>query len=219
MKLKSALYILLVMFANSLFVQLPSLNLPKHLDNLVEGNKRFISNKINEKDFENERSALVQGQSPYVIVVACSDSRVAPEYIFDEELGKIFVIRTAGNVLDKIELGSIEYAAEHLHSPLLLILGHTSCGAVKAAMEPEDVHSINLESIINKIEPAVKKAKSTHKDKEDAYDAAIKQNVLEQIIFAEKNSKIIKELVEEHKLTIIGGIYDIKSGEVEFIDE
>lgn len=213
--------IVLLFFLSSAFVfaQLPSLNGYKYINTLKEGNKRFVNNKTADKDFPMERAELAKGQKPYAIVVTCSDSRVPPEYIFDEHLGKLFVIRTAGNVLDKVELGSIEYAAEHLHSPVLLILGHTSCGAVHATIEGGELHSQNLEAIVNKIEPAVSKAKKTHKHEHELMDASIKENVLNQINYAEKNSKILKELIENKKLTVVGGIYDIKSGVVEFIEE
>lgn len=211
--------LLLFLVYGQLFAQLPSLNNFKHINALKEGNERFVNNKVLEKDFPMDRANLSKGQNPYAIIVACSDSRVAPEYIFDEHLGKLFVIRTAGNVLDKIELGSIEYAAEHLHTPILLVLGHTSCGAVHAAVAGGDLHSQNLESIVNKIEPAVTRAKKMHKHEHEVMDEAIKENVINQIKFAEKNSKILKELIEKEKLKVIGGIYDIKSGVVEFIEE
>jgi len=213
--------ILIIFFilSGQLLAQLPSLNSYKLINNLKEGNKRFVNNKTLDKDFPMERAILSKGQNPYAIVVACSDSRVPPEYIFDEQLGKLFVVRTAGNVLDKVELGSIEYAAEHLHTPILLILGHTSCGAIAATMEGGEIHSPNLESVVSKIEPAVSKAKKNHKDEHEAMDEAIKENVLNQIKYAEKNSKVLKELIESKKLKVVGGIYDIKSGVVEFIEE
>jgi len=213
--------ILIIFFilSGQLLAQLPSLNSYKLINNLKEGNKRFVNNKTLDKDFPMERAILSKGQNPYAIVVACSDSRVPPEYIFDEQLGKLFVVRTAGNVLDKVELGSIEYAAEHLHTPILLILGHTSCGAIAATMEGGEIHSPNLESVVSKIEPAVSKAKKNHKDEHEAMDEAIKENVLNQIHYAEKNSKVLKELIESKKLKVVGAIYDIKSGVVEFIEE
>jgi carbonic anhydrase len=116
---------------------------------LRDGNDRFTSSRFQVRDYIRERKELMQSQHPYAIVLTCSDSRVPPEIIFDESLGKLFVLWVAGNVLDPALLGSIEYAAEHLHVSLILMMGHESCGAVKAALSgikaPE-----NLDSLIKK---------------------------------------------------------------------
>ena len=104
---------------------------------LKEGNKRFVNNKLANYDLsQTRRNELTEGQKPSAVVVACSDSRVAPEHLFDQGLGDIFVIRVAGNILDEAEIGSIEYAVDHLGSPLVVILGHESCGAVTKAEKP-----------------------------------------------------------------------------------
>lgn len=135
------------------------------LAKLVAGNTRFVEGKQAQKDVGNtRRTELTKGQQPFAVILSCSDSRVPPEHIFDQGLGDIFVVRVAGNVADSIELGSVEYAAEHLGSPLILVLGHQMCGAVKATVaggKPEG----NIGSIVKKIEPAVKKAKAQVKDK------------------------------------------------------
>ena len=106
------------------------------LARLMNGNARFVKGQHRPANYKRERAELTKGQRPYAIVLSCSDSRVPPEIVFDESLGKLFVVRVAGNVVDPIALGSIEYAAEHLHSKLLFVLGHESCGAVKATVEP-----------------------------------------------------------------------------------
>lgn len=110
----------------------------EQLAKLQDGNRRYLA-QPSAKDFAKARAETLEGQKPYAIVLTCSDSRVPPEHIFDAGIGEIFVVRTAGNVVDKIALGSIEYAAEHLHAPLLLVMGHERCGAVKAAWEAVSV--------------------------------------------------------------------------------
>jgi carbonic anhydrase len=185
---------------------------------LLKSNKNFINNSNKKQDFSDQRELTsTKGQHPNLIVVTCSDSRVTPEFIFDKGIGEVFVIRTAGNVIDSVCLGSIEYAAEHLHSSVLLVLGHSSCGAVTAACEGE-TESPYINSIIKSIKPAVKIAKSKRLDKAQTIDAAIYENVKKQIKSTEK-SKIIRELTEDGHLQILGAIYNIKTGSVEFIEE
>jgi carbonic anhydrase len=133
------------------------------LAQLKKGNERFIAGQLQAKGFEEERKALSKGQHPYAIVLTCSDSRVSPEILFDESLGKLFVVRVAGNVVDPVVLGSIEYAAEHLHAKLLLILGHESCGAVKATLDGGYVPP-NIMALLSYISPAAQIAKSKRLD-------------------------------------------------------
>ncbi|MBK7258284.1 MAG: hypothetical protein IPI01_10895 [Ignavibacteriae bacterium] len=106
---------------------------------LLNGNRRFVEGRTAARDFVHERPALTAGQHPYAIILTCSDSRVPPELLFDESLGQLFVVRDAGNVVDSVVLGSIEYAAEHLHAGLLIVLGHEACGAVNATIKGGDV--------------------------------------------------------------------------------
>jgi carbonic anhydrase len=180
---------------------------------LEDGNRHFVA----DKEAQKLRDELFNGQHPQTIVLACSDSRVVPEFIFDKTMGELFVIRTAGNVVDSVALGSIEYAAEHLHSPNLLVLGHTKCGAVTAACSGK-TESPFLNTIITSIEPAVEEAKHDHKAGDELINEAIRINVKNQIKSVLR-SKIIRELQEEGKLKIIGGIYDIKNGKVELMKE
>lgn len=160
------------------------------LQKLVEGNERFIkedySNQHIDKDYRKE---LTKGQNPFAIVVTCSDSRVAPELLFDQGLGDIFVIRTAGEVVDKLELGSIEYAVEHLGVNLVIVLGHESCGAVGAVIKGGDIPK-NISYIADEIKPAVDKAKT---QKGNLEENAIKNNVDLIVNKIEKNSEIIEE--------------------------
>ena len=185
------------------------------LDMLKEGNKNFVSGSISKQNVKEQRNETAKGQKPFIIVVACSDSRVPPELIFDKGIGKIFVIRTAGNVLDSVALGSIEYAAEHLHAKALLILGHSSCGAVNAALQGE-TNSPYINSILRKIFPAVKKCKKEVHGKDELAPEVIKENVNNQIRYAMK-SEIVKELVEKNELEVFGAVYNIATGKVEFM--
>jgi len=177
---------------------------------LFSGNSAYVKNA--KPDVLKE---LSKGQKPYAIVVACSDSRVSPEIIFNEALGKIFVVRTAGNVVDPIAIGSIEYAVEHLKTPLIVVLGHQSCGAVKAAIETEGHAEGNIGVIINKIQPAVKQVKSNAKKDENIEYRVITQNVKNVIQNITSNSHIISEELEHGKVRIIGAYYSIETGKVE----
>ncbi len=124
------------------------------MNRLLEGNRRFMTGTLAAKDVGSARMATKNGQKPFATVLTCSDSRVAPEFIFDTNIGEIFVVRNAGNCVDVVTLGSLEYGTEHLHTPLLVILGHEKCGAVTAACSGE-MHPPNIQAIVEKIGPAV----------------------------------------------------------------
>jgi len=180
---------------------------------LFSGNAAYV-----EKSKADVRKELAKGQKPYAVVVACSDSRVSPEIIFNESLGKIFVIRTAGNVVDPITIGSIEYAVEHLGTPFIVVLGHQSCGAIKAALESKGHAEGNIGEIIKKITPAVTKVKSTAKAEDNVEYLVIKQNVKNVIDNITSKSKIISEEKNHGKVQIIGAYYSIETGKVEKLD-
>src|SRR3990172_173833 len=172
---------------------------------LMEGNKNFTGDHCAKKDASDEKRAeLCKGQKPFATVLTCSDSRVAPEIVFDRGLGEIFVVRLAGNVVDPLSLGSIEYSAEHLHTPLLVILGHQYCGAVKAALEAKGKPEGNIGKILKKIAPAVLKAKKAgKKDDAETLDLAVQENVRNVYDEIMKKSPIVKELVHEGKLKVV----------------
>ncbi|MBI5047507.1 MAG: carbonic anhydrase [Deltaproteobacteria bacterium] len=188
------------------------------LAKLMDGNKRFVEGKQAQKDIgDNRRTELTKGQHPFAVILSCSDSRVPPEHIFDQGLGDIFVVRVAGNIADSVELGSVEYAVEHLGSPLILVLGHQMCGAVKATVaggKPEG----NIGSIVKKIAPAVKKAKAQTKDKDKLLDAAILENTKNTATTLTQKSAIIKHLVEGKKVKIAAGVYNLATGRVELVE-
>jgi carbonic anhydrase len=189
------------------------------LQKLMDGNKRFVSGSLAQKDLSaKKREELAKGQKPFATVLTCSDSRVPPEILFDQGLGDVFVVRVAGNVVDPIALGSIEYAAEHLGSPLVLILGHSKCGAVKATLEAKGKPEGNIGAIVKKIMPAAAAAKKKGGTQDEILETAIKENVKNVYADVMKNSKIISHLVEEGKLTIAAGEYDITTGKIEMIE-
>lgn len=180
---------------------------------LMDGNARFVKGKHRHANYKRERAELTKGQHPYAIVLSCSDSRVPPEIVFDESLGKLFVVRVAGNVVDPVTLGSIEYAAEHLHSKLLFVLGHESCGAVKATVDGGHF-SPGIEAIVEKIKPAVAIARRKHPDAKDIIPFAVDENVVLQTKSVLDQSDIIKELVEKKELRIATGVYRLASGKI-----
>lgn len=191
----------------------PKASADKLWADLMEGNNRFVAGKPQPHALVALRQKLASGQSPNVIILSCSDSRTSPEVIFDQSLGDLFVIRTAGNVADPVALGSIEYAVDHIHSPLLVVLGHSKCGAVTAACSGEKMPSANLAAIVDKINPAVTQAK-TYAKADDLIESAIKENVHQSAKDVLANSEIIREAVKAGKLSVIEAEYGLDSGEV-----
>ncbi len=183
---------------------------------LTDGNKRFVSGSLKRKDLSVQRKETVNGQSPFAIVITCSDSRVPPELIFDESIGQLFVIRLAGNVVDSLALGSIEYAVEHLHAHTMVILGHESCGAVKATIQGGHVPP-NIASIVRRISPAVAKARERRTDEKELLSESIKENVHEQIRQSMNLSPILFDAMLKGELLVLGGVYDLASGKVRFL--
>ena len=179
------------------------------LAKLKEGNSRFVSGRASGRNFVARRSELVSGQTPFAIVLTCSDSRVAPEHIFDAGLGDIFVIRNAGNLASPIALGSIEYAAEHLGSTLLVVMGHESCGAVKAACSADHAPG-NIDAIVKELQEAVKLG-----GKEPG--KVVRENVKCVLKTIRSRSSIVSHLEKEGKLKIAGAVYSLSTGKVEFL--
>jgi carbonic anhydrase len=179
----------------------------------MAGNRRFVAGKPQPRDLASLRHKLASGQSPKAIILSCSDSRVGPELIFDQSLGDLFIVRTAGNVADAVALGSIEYAVDHLHSAVLVVLGHQKCGAVNAACSGEKMPSPNLDAIVEKISPAVNQAK-TYAKPDDLVESAIKENVHRSAMDLEANSEIIRDAVKSGKLTVLEAEYELDAGRV-----
>jgi carbonic anhydrase len=169
--------------------------------------------RLNPNQTDERRDSLIGGQSPYTIILGCSDSRVPPEIIFDQGLGDLFVIRVAGNVIDDIVLASIEYAAEHLHSPLLMVLGHTNCGAVAAALQEDELDG-HLPSIAQAIEEAVERAQDIEGD---TLDMTIRAHARITAEHLEESKPILKGLVGSGKLKVVAAYYDLDTGVVEIL--
>jgi carbonic anhydrase len=185
------------------------------LKRLMEGNQRYVANKsIALNESADRRIALAQGQQPFATIFSCVDSRVPPELVFDRGLGDLFVIRTAGQVIDTAVLGSLEFGVAELKIPLLMVLGHEKCGAVKATIETVEkggVAEADIEALVNGIRPAVEHAKG---EAGDLLDNAVKANVV-AVVQKLKQSPILKEAIEQGKLTIVGARYDLDTGAVE----
>lgn len=197
------------------------------LELLKDGNKRFVENKMENYDLsEVKRKELTEGQKPFAVVVTCSDSRVVPEYIFDQGLGDIFVIRVAGNVLGTDEIASIEYAVEHLGTDLVVFLGHESCGAVTAAVEAhgnsgdeKESKNKNINKLLEKIEPSIETAEELGLEEDKLIDKAIDLNVENGAKQLEEDSKIVSEGIETGEVKVIGAKYLLDSGEVSWFEE
>lgn len=186
---------------------------------LEEGNKRFVSGSILNKDLTQARRENLDknGQKPFAVVLTCSDSRVPPELIFDQALGDLFVVRVAGNVVDPVAMGSIEYGAEHLGAPVILVLGHSHCGAVKASVDGGEAPG-SIGSIVAKIKPLVDKAKGTGATGDALYQKVEDENITAVAAEVEK-SPVIEHLIGQKKATILSAKYDINSGAVTFVPE
>ena len=193
---------------------------PSGLDSLTRlktGNAEFVSNPENAVAIAaSRRAALAQGQAPFATILSCADSRVPPEIVFHAGLGELFVVRAAGNVTDHAILASVEYAAEHLHTPLVVVMGHESCGAVKAAVETPVSKSLgpHLDYLLKAIRPSV----AATKDRPAAgrLRAAILENVEETLNDMVQSSAILNEAGRTGHVTFVGAYYELGSGKVYF---
>ena len=187
-------------------------------NDLMKGNKRFMAGNHTPANYSKSRLDLVKGQKPLAIVLGCSDSRVPPELVFDKNLGELFVVRDAGNIIDEIALGSIEYAVEHLHAKLLIVLGHESCGAVAAAVSGEKMPTRNLRAIVETITPAFENSPDCTIGGKMNIDC-VKLNAAQTSKDALLKSSIIKEAVEKGELKIMSAVYHLDSGEIVRLEE
>ncbi|MFH0821725.1 MAG: carbonic anhydrase [Pseudomonadota bacterium] len=199
----------------------PGITADEALKILKSGNKRFVAEKSCHPHQDGERRAETasKGQHPFVTVLTCSDSRVPPEVLFDSGIGDIFVIRVAGNVAGVNETASIEYAVEHLKTPVLVVLGHTKCGAVTAAATNAKVEP-NIAKLLKSCEPAIQKARAwTPGAKGEALvPAATTANVWQAVSDVYKASPIIAKKAKEGKLKVLGAIYDVEHGTIDWME-
>ena len=196
------------------------------LERLREGNLRFASNERGSDPFLSEarRIALAAGQRPFAIILGCSDSRVPAELVFDQGLGDLFVIRVAGNIVAPSQVGSVEFAAARYDTRLVVVLGHSQCGAVVATLEelqrPTENQSRNLRAIVDRIRPSVEGLLGT--DLRRNVDALVRQgvraNIRASVDHLRHGSEVLEQLIQNEGLLIVGGEYSLETGLVEFFD-
>jgi carbonic anhydrase len=203
--------------ADDIIVGAPKVTAAEATTRLVEGNARFVSGRLQHpRQSPDRRTALARGQSPFAVVLGCADSRTGPEVLFDQGLGDLFVVRTAGNVIDDHALGSIEYAAEHLHAPLIVVLGHERCGAVVAARDTIAAHGHaegHVQSLVEAIRPAVEATAD-----QDA-EATCKANVRNIVQALRKSEPILRHMAEGGEIKVVGAYYDLDTGLVTFLPD
>ena len=196
------------------------------LERLREGNRRFVAGEhtIDELASGIRRMAVVSGQRPIATILGCSDSRVPVEVVFDQGFGDLFVIRVAGNIVAPSQVGSVEFAAERLGTRLVVVLGHTSCGAVTATLEdlqrPASNQSWNMNSIVSRIRPSVEGLLATElkHDHERLIDQAVRANVRASVNHLRHGSDVLELLIRRDGLRVVGAEYSLETGIVDFFD-
>lgn len=198
------------------------------LANLKAGNERYIANLASTKRLSVMPPELIEEHYPSAIILGCSDARVPVELIFDQPLGELFVIRVAGNIIAPSQIGSIEFATEKFGTRLVVVLGHSHCGAVTACVEtlinPEQYYSPNLQSIVDRIRPSVYNlheiltANNAEVDMDDFVNRAVRANVRMSVSQLKHGSRILEDMIEHGELMIVGAEYDITTGKVNFFD-
>ncbi len=196
------------------------------LRRLKDGNQRFASGtrSIESMAKQTQRGELTGGQEPFAIILGCSDSRVPAEFVFDQGLGDLFVIRIAGNIVAPSQIGSVEFAVDRFGTNLVVVLGHSSCGAVSATLDelknPSNDNSTNMLSIVNRIRPTVKPLYDAEPDcdPEVLLDQAIRANILAATNNLRHGSPMLEQYIQAGKLSIIGAEYSLETGVVDFFD-
>jgi carbonic anhydrase len=196
------------------------------LQRLKEGNKRFVSGVLSKDTLlrQMQRPEFLAGQEPFAIILGCSDARVPAEIVFDQGLGDLFVIRVAGNIVAPSQVGSIEFAAEIFGTRLVVVLGHSMCGAVMATIDeleqPSGTRSSNVLSIVNRIRPSVEPLYNTNlrNDPDQLLQAAIKANILAATSHLRHGSQVLEQLISNGEIVVIGAEYSLETGVVEFFE-
>ena len=197
------------------------------LERLQEGNRRFVNNRQKGASLTDaaRRTELVGGQTPFAIILGCSDSRVPAEIVFDQGLGDLFVIRVAGNIVAPSLVGSVEFAADRFGTRLVVVLGHTQCGAVGATLEairsPGGEGSPNLRSIVDRIRPSLEELVTgdSAADSDALYERAVRANIRSSANYLRHGSKILEDLIENDGLRVVGAEYSLETGVVDFFDD
>ena len=198
----------------------------KAIERLREGNRRFVSEVRSQHVFASEarRSELAVGQEPFAIILGCSDSRVPAEIVFDQGLGDLFVIRVAGNIVAPSQIGSVEFAAERFGTRLVVVLGHSQCGAILATLEqlqqPTVKQSRNLRSIVDRVRPSVEALLGTDLGHEQSalIREAVRANVRVSAAHLRHGSEILEALIENDGLVVVGAEYSLETGVVDFFE-
>ncbi|MQA30822.1 MAG: carbonic anhydrase [Luteitalea sp.] len=196
------------------------------LKRLCEGNRRFVSDVRGSAALvtQTRRSELAEGQEPFATILGCSDSRVPAEIVFDQGLGDLFVIRVAGNIVASSQIGSVEFAAERFGTPLVVVLGHSRCGAVLATLEelmrPREKQSRNLRSIVDRIRPSVEGLLATElrHDSEALVRHAVRANIRASANQVRHGSEVLEELIQKGRVLVVGAEYSLETGVVDFFD-
>jgi len=185
----------------------------KALELLKKGNERFVDNNRHHRDLVLQANLTSTGQYPFASLLGCIDSRAPAEHIFDQGIGDIFNVRVAGNIVNEDVLGSLEYACKVAGSKIIVVMGHTGCGAVTSATQ--DVQMGNITALLSKIKPAIELYKAQHSGEMDV-DQVVRFNVMNSIKRIKNESPILAEMITNEEILIVGAIYDVASGEVEF---
>jgi len=196
------------------------------LERLREGNLRFVSerSRSGEGVTGNRRSEVAAGQQPFAIILGCSDSRVPAEIVFDQGLGDLFVIRVAGNIVAPSQVGSVEFAAARYETRLVVVLGHSQCGAILATLEelqqPTENQSRNLRAIVDRVRPSVETllATSLKHDREVLIQQAVRANIRASVNHLRHGSEVLEQLIQEGGLRVVGAEYSLETGLVEFFE-
>jgi carbonic anhydrase len=194
------------------------------LDRLTAGNQRFVDGNLKSEILASpeRRNKLIGKQKPFAVILGCSDSRVPCEIVFDHGLGDLFVIRVAGNIAAQSQIGSVEYAVENFGCPLVVVLGHSGCGAIRACFnhlrQSRDTPTENLRAIVDRIRPSIQALlePGQAEDSEALLDAAVEANVRGSVEQLHQESELLRRRVEERKLLIVGAEYSLETGVVRF---
>jgi len=196
------------------------------LDRLREGNRRFVAGVLSREQFASptRRNELAAGQEPFAIILGCSDSRVPAEIVFDQGLGDLFVIRVAGNIVASSQVGSVEFAAARYGTRLVVVLGHSQCGAILATLEelqrPSENQSPNLRSIVDRVRPSVEVLLATElrHDPDALVRQAVRANIRVSADHLQQGSTVLEQLIQKEGLFIVGAEYSLETGVVDFFD-
>lgn len=197
------------------------------VERLRQGNLRFAADLPNQciQTSQQRRTSFLTSQEPFAIILGCSDSRVPAELVFDQGLGDLFVIRVAGNIVAPSQVGSVEFAAERFGTRLVVVLGHSMCGAILATIEemgrPEEVQSANLRSIVDRVRPAVEPLLKTglRHDPDALVEEAVRANIRASVDHLRHGSQVLEQLIRNDGLAVVGAEYSLETGVVDFFDE